>query len=401
MKRDIFDLLGSYTEESVELTGDTPLSASRIRKLTMAGIGQNSRGERPERGGRNIIRSTFSRSLLIAAVVGSLCCLTAFAIVYSLRDAARADMGVSTAKPIPEWTEYEDGGSTDGEAEGTHASLLATMCSGQQVYAYFEVSPVPEEIAAAIHSGSTSPLYEWDLSGISASGCGYFVKQTDYDAETQTALVKVNLRGEGLATMEQLELELVLTRDLKEVQTYGTVMIPVTESESISCPADEAVVNTKAHFEMAWRADFPPLDIPDYASEGRIRRISVFAGYIEVELETPDMSQWFRESNAQQAGLEDERKKEVLFCNNWIISVNETLKDAALNYTDGTHDLIAELPRDYAAAWQLDHDYVDTEGKEIQVYRFIPKQAIDLSLVESVTVCGTEYSFQEVDENLF
>lgn len=233
MKRDIFDLLGSYTEESVELTGDTPLSASRIRKLTMAGIGQNSRGERPERGGRNIIRSTFSRSLLIAAVVGSLCCLTVFAIVYSLRDAARADMGVSTAKPIPEWTEYEDGGSTDGEAEGTHASLLATMCSGQQVYAYFEVSPVPEEIAAAIHSGSTSPLYEWDLSGISASGCGYFVEQTGYDAEMQTALVKVSLRGEELATVEQLELELVLTQNLKEVQTYGAVMIPVKRNGQI------------------------------------------------------------------------------------------------------------------------------------------------------------------------
>ena len=78
-----------------------------------------------------------------------------------------------------------------------------------------------------------------------------------------------------------------------------------------------------------------------------------------------------------------------MFCNNWIISVNETLKDAVLNYKDGTHDLIAELPRDYAAAWQLDHDYVNPEGKEIQVYRFIPKQAIDLSLVESITVCGT------------
>lgn len=348
------------------------------------------------------IRRHLLRGILIAAVIASLCCLTVFAITSSLRDTARTDMGISTADPIPEWKEY--GGAEGTEKDGTHTSLLASMCSGRRVCAYFEVSPVPEEAAAAILSGASAPQYEWDLSGINPAGCSYLTEQASYDPETQTALVKVQIHGDALEATDLVELKLALTRDLKEVKTYGPFVIPVTSSESISCPANTAVENTRAHFEMVWGSYFEPLNIPDYVSEGRIQRISIYAGYIEVELETPDIAQWFRESGAEQAwitvpaGMDKQHIKEILFYDNWIISVNEALKGTTLNYKDGALDLIDEMPRDYAAVWHLDGNHMDLVQEGKQTYRFIPKQAIDLSAISSITICGTEYSFCSINE---
>ncbi len=46
------------------------------------------------------------RAFLIAAAVAVLGCVTAVAVTFSLRDTARADIGVK-GTPVPEWTEYE------------------------------------------------------------------------------------------------------------------------------------------------------------------------------------------------------------------------------------------------------------------------------------------------------
>ena len=401
MKRNLFDLLDAYQDESVDLNGNTPLSPTRIKELTMSRINQKNRANIPVQKQASIPRHLI-RGILIAAVIASLCCLTVFAITFSLRDTARTDMGISTEKPVPEWTEYDSARGT--ERDGAHTALLATMCSGSQVSAYLEVSPIPEEAATAVLAGASSPQYEWDLSGIHPTGCSYLTEQTGYDPETQTALVKVQIRGEALEATDQVELKLALTRDLKEVKTYGPFVIPITSSESISCPANTSVANTRAHFEMVWDAYFEPLNIPDYVSEGRIQRISIYTGYIEVELETPDIAQWFSESGAEQAeievpaGMEKQHIIDILFYDNWIISVNEALKGATLNYKDGTHNLIVEMPRDYAAVWHLDSDHMDLAREGNQTYRFIPKQAIDLSAIASITICGTEYSFGGINE---
>lgn len=116
---------------------------------------QENGGDGPQ-APRRLRRSLF-RSLLVAAVLLSLCCLTAFAVVLTLRDAARADMGISKEDPIEEWTEYDTPTQTGTQSE-PQATLVATMCSGNQLYAYIAASPVSQE--AGVVLADNSPEYE-------------------------------------------------------------------------------------------------------------------------------------------------------------------------------------------------------------------------------------------------
>ena len=72
MKREIFDLLDHYQEDSILLTDTTPLSSARIEELTMKRFKQNHKTGRTRR---------LTRGLLVAAIIASLCCLTASVVV--------------------------------------------------------------------------------------------------------------------------------------------------------------------------------------------------------------------------------------------------------------------------------------------------------------------------------
>lgn len=409
MKRHISDLLDSYLDKSIALDENAPLSAPRIKELTMRKIAQTCPPKPSGQEGQGRVRKPFSRGLLLAAVITLLCCLTAFAITISLHESARMNMGIAAETPIPEWTEYAPPKEAGAKTDADHAVLLATMCSGEQLYAYFEVSPIPAEIAAIL-ADNASPQYEWDLSGIQApGGCTFHVEQTDYDPETQTALVKVYVRGEGLKQLQQIELRLAITHNLKNETLYDPVVIPVTSSQMISCPADIAVKNTKAHFEAAWglRPEMPTLS--DYLSEGRIHRISICAGYIEVELKAPTLEQWMAESGVDQLEFEVSPEMVVapgmenwylrrMFSGNWHVSIAEVLQGASLHYKDGTQERIDELPRAYAGAWSPTKDSLKFAEEGTQVYQFIPKQALDLSSIASITICDTEYPLTAIEE---
>lgn len=411
MKRNISDMLDTYFDDSVELDGDTPLSAAVIKELTMTKITQEGMLKTPRQRKcitKKHIRKPIARSLLIAAIIVSFCCLTVFAITFSLRDVARADMGVSEVSPIPEWTEYDETENTSEEPQNTQVKLMSTMCSGEQLYAYIAISPVPEDIAAVL--AENTPEYEWDFSGSSTYSCSYNLEQIDYDSGTQTALVKVYIHGKELEQLEQVELTVELTHNLKPQEKYGPIVIPITASEMISTMADIPVENTKDHFESAWglRPDMPELS--DYISEGTITRISICAGYIEIEMETPSLEQWLAESGVDQLdfeispdmvmvpGMEDWYLKRM-FSGNWHVSIHETLEDATLNYRDGTSVLINELPRVFAGVWSSSSDpYTHPEYEGKHTFQFIPKQAFDLSMVKSITVGDTDYFFIATEE---
>lgn len=414
MKRNISDLLDAYIDESVDLNGTSLLSSSRIKELTLSRINQKNTATMLEQGGQGRIRKLLSRCLLIAAIIALLCCITAFAIVFSLRDAARMDMGISAETPIPEWTEYNDVEKTAEELKDVQVTLMSTMCAEERLYAYIAISPVPEQIAAIL-AENASPEYEWDLSGMSTVGCTFHTEQTSYDPETQTALVKVFVYGEELRQIEQVELTLELTHNLKPEERYGPIVIPVTASQMISIPVDIPIENTKAHFEAVWglRPEMP--DVPDYVSEGKITQIAICAGYIELALETPGLSQWTTKSNAEQVkiqvdpemplapGMEDIKGNFIrgLFRNNWTVSVNEALQGASVNYKDGTSDVIDEIPRNLAGIWlQPSGRAPDAVYEGKQRYQFTPKQAFDLSAVESITIDGTKYFFPTMMEEI-
>ena len=88
MKREVFDLLDGYEEERLDLESATPLSARRIRARTMSML------KRKEKRRRAQHHSRLLRGLLVAAAVGALCCVTALAVLSSLRELARAAMGI-------------------------------------------------------------------------------------------------------------------------------------------------------------------------------------------------------------------------------------------------------------------------------------------------------------------
>lgn len=401
MKRDISELLDGYREEQIHLDGDTPLSPSRIKARTMVRLRAQAQDRqiRPPRRTRTVL----ARSLLIAAAVALLCCATVFAIAFSLRESAREDIGVSADDPIPEWSEYEGIPDTEEAVQEDTAALLAAMCSGDWLCVYLEVSPVQAEVAEILATGS--PEYEWDLMGIGINQCTLNMEQVDYDPQTQTALVKVTVQSKELEALEELELGLELTHNLKPWRKFDPVLIPLTQSQQLSCPADIPVTNTQAQYEDTWglRPDKPAM--PAYELHGTISQIAICAGYLEIQLETPDLERWIEVSGADQIEVEtpDVAPPEMdfkmsflksLYQGSWSVSVNQVMEGASLNYKDGTSVQIDDLPHPFAGTWLSVDGAVPAEVYEgTHFYRFTPTQAFDLREVESITICGREYFF--------
>ena len=362
--------------------------------------------EESESWTRKRSRGVVLRGMLVAAAVAALGCMTALAVTFSLRDSARMDMGISKEAPIPEWREYEGVSTADTGVEETPAQavLTATLCSGDRLCAYVEVSPVDPE-AALILADNADWHYEWNMQWRGPFGCTGDAEQIDYDAETQTALVRVTLTGDGLEQEEQVEVRLSLDHEFKAEAAYGPVVIPITQAEKISCPADLTVRNVKAHLiETTNPALLSEVEIPDYVSEGRITQITICAGYLEVELETPSLDQWLPLTGLEQVEIEQpdlphefDLKAIFLrgrFYNSWHASVHEALAGATLNYRDGTSQVIDEIPSAYAGTWGHVSGSI-YEGKS--TFQFMPRQAFDLSAIRSITIGDAEYFFPTGD----
>lgn len=405
MKRSICDLLDHYADERVDLHGDTPLSPVRIKELTMKKLMHENGGACPQVSHR--LKRSFSRGLLVAAVLLSLCCLTAFAVVFTLRDAARTDMGVSQDDPIQEWTEY-DAPLQTGTQTAPQATLVATMCSGDQLYAYIAVSPVSQEAGTVL--ADNAPEYEWGPRGGSDGCTALNLEQASYDPDTQTSLVKVSMTLED-QSLEQVEVSMDLYHDFKPIAAYGPVTIPVTESQILTCPADITVTNTTRQMEEAWglRPDMPGFS--EYAQEGTIDQISICAGYIELEMKTPTLEEWTAVSGAEiLLGLEQQSDTPLppqlegylvrkMFEGSWSVSVEQTLEDARLSFRDGTSELIRQIPSVYAGTWlSAEEPYPDASEDGIRLYRFTPAQAFDLSQVSSITMAGKTYTFPQLED---
>ena len=393
MKRDIFNLLDTYQEDSVQLQGETPLSSKRIKELTLSKL--PAQKTTVKRG----LRTSLVRGILVAALVTSLFCVAAVAISATLRDAARADMGISTSAPIPEWTEYD----ATQTSQPSPVRLASTLCSGDQLCAYLEVSPIPEDMAAILAQNGSSQ-YEWDC-GIDPRGCAWLVQQTGYDPQTQTALVKVSLSGPPLEEAEEVHLSLTLYHQFKPERRYETVTVPLTDSQCVSLSTDIAVTNTKKQLEAELEAA-DVAQLPDYESEGRITRVSLYAGYIEVQLETPALAQWESVSHVGRLtpqlegppGDDTAWFAEMLFYNSWYLAVNETLSNVVLHHTDGTQTALNQLPRVYAGVWiEASNDnaaiYAGT-----QRYRFVPQHAFDLRCISSITIGGINYPLSATED---
>ena len=339
------------------------------------------------------------RGLLVAAAVGALCCATAFAVLSSLRELARADIGVSPTAPVPEWSEYE---TTGGEAEETEprAELTAALCAGERLYAYLEAGPVSADVAAALAENAAE--YEWWPSEITLSTCSILLEQMGYDQETRTALVKVSLRSQELEEVQEVGFALQLRQDGRTEQTYGAVVIPITEGQAISCEVDIPVVNTTADLASNLHPEDVPL-LSDYELEGRITGLSLSVGKLEAVLEAPDATEWLAASGAGQIqgnsrGLPPEIQEgflRSLYLKSWSAGVNEALEGMTLHLRNGTSVAVEDLPVDGSASWWAAENASALMYDGTVRYEFVLSQALDLSTVRSVTVGGVEYPLPE------
>ena len=86
------------------------------------------------------------RGILIAAAAAAVLAVTAGAVTLSMRDSARADLGIDDPEKIEEYTEYGPGQAAQAEAApvegyipGGSVELVSTLCSGGDLVAYLSV----------------------------------------------------------------------------------------------------------------------------------------------------------------------------------------------------------------------------------------------------------------------
>ena len=144
------------------------------------------------------------RRVLIAAAIITALAITAGAVGLSLnlRQSARDDLGITEPGKVSGYTEYALDESAaapeltqDAEMPWQwHSSaapqLVSALSSDGRVSAYLSVPGVTQEMENALQSHNGF----WDV-GSTKSAREIGVWQTAYDAQTETALVKVQLSG--------------------------------------------------------------------------------------------------------------------------------------------------------------------------------------------------------------
>ena len=342
--------------------------------------------------------------LILAATLATLMSVTAFAAVISLRDAARSDMGISSDAPIAEWTEYDqepqENPASLQETETTegHAELIATMCSGDRLEAYLEVSPINVEMADALMRDGT--LYEWSVYALSLETAGFGAEQINYDPDTQTALIRVSLSGNGLRQADQVSLKPEIRYNLEHQRAFEEVAIPITASDSLMCDTDlvvDSIPDTIRFFADKQisdsQADFKDLPIACVDS------ITIYAGYIDLKLDAPSFADW-AEAVGTQVGDDMADDTNIFsawaYGSIWASSVNRVFENASILYKDGTSYDISLDNSKYGGgvAWNFPSGKQDDSFYDGHIHiRHTPQKPFDLSLIQSITVDGVEYSF--------
>lgn len=345
--------------------------------------------------------------------------VTASAVGVTMHQRARADMGIVNTEDIPEYTEYsavespevfvpEEPVETVSAAEplpeeepdhpwilGGEVQLVSAFCSGNEVVAYVSIPNVTAQMQAQLDSGAN-----WDFGGIRPQGYGWSaaVFPVEYDAETETALVKVLLDGNadeldsvGVALTYRYE------QDGKYGILYDQVDIPITQSTSLYAEIGQTVKSSDVD------VDFEVVDV------------EVYAGYVAVNLKTKPMEQFYADlgddaytivGNAIFREPIDPDLNIMVSDAYFLIiermfddmqeapgntpSQGSMVADATLNFADGSSILISEQESLYAG-WHSESNLNETiETGEI-LYQYTFSTPLVLTEVESITILGETY----------
>ena len=350
------------------------------------------------------------RGILIAAAVAAALAITAGAVTLSMRDAARADLGIDDPEKIEEYTEYEPGQAAQTEAEpvagytpGGSVELVSTLCSGGDLVAYLSV---PD--CAAVEKET---LGLWDIGEVDVYAAGAAeplranisinIDETSYDPEAGAALVR--LRVMDLPETADHICARVIRRVADEAHgvAYDMVEIPVTESAGLRAVIGKTV---------------PHPNLPEF--QAQIEAVEVYADYVSVKVKTPTYDETMamlgedaREKlettvfGAPVEGAPDATHAYIALIDMMINPYEQMTVDpdspksphyimegAALNLKDGTQLVLAEQEREFAGVWSFAESHLDDPMQTGQwAFNCVLTNALDLGEIESITVGGETY----------
>lgn len=410
MNRTIPDLLDDLYFE-LDIPECEPVSVQRIQELTLQKIKKSKVKRRPG-----------PRWILIASIIALFSTITVGAAVYTLRDAARTDLGIQE-KTINEYTEYSE--ETNG-AEGTsfsdtvmeqyavenaHIELVSAFCSGDQVTAYLAISPVTPEMAEASWYEVQKPadFAYWSYGFADVVGtdkeCRSAVmdsRQIEYDPNNETALIRLDMKGEVFGEATEITLSLTWTRQdeyTAEFKYYGDVRMPVTQSKMLETNLNITLENT-----------FLP------GISGKLAGLEVRAGYVTAVMEIPSFYEacdildenahyiigdaywnYYRAQTGQELDTEfTELDAYVAYHRSWMVSFDELAKDMTLQLHDGSMVVIMEQDSMYAG-WSIpvtdsdDDEFDDYMAENTMVLNYDLSTPLELIQVESILVGGDSY----------
>lgn len=366
-------------------------------------------------------RPRVSKFVLIAAIVAMLG-IIAGAAWLTFWDHARYDMGVQD-REVPEYTEYHVGFGETQETvfsdevmaqyavEDANIDLISAFCSGNKVAVYLAISPVTPDMAEATWEQSQKERYYagWDCGFSDIVGThkdrrsgAMDSTQVEYDAETQTALIRLDMEGEVFGEATEMTLSLTWTEQTEEhavFKHYGDVCIPITQSEVINTEMDIPVENT-----------YLP-SIP-----GKLISVEVRAGYITAIMEIPSFYEvcemlgenahytigdaYWNYHHAQTGQPLDTEFSELdaytAYKRSWTSSLSSFAKDMTLVLRDGNSILVTQQDSMYAG-WvdpitdSDDTEYADYMAQTTILHNFVFSVPLELIEVEAVVVDGVEY----------
>lgn len=319
---------------------------------------QSVRPEYLEECETNERKRKLPRVFLLAAAL-ALCGVGAAAAVWSLRGAAKADIGVDGQ--LPEWREYE--------AALEEVTLDSALCAGDQIDAYLRVRGVTPEENEGLTARDGS--YHWDVADLDyRNSCALTLEQIAYEPEDQTALVRLHLGG--IKDVEQVTFWLSLYKGPQPARNYEPVEIPITSSAPLSASVDF------------------PLPRNDGMGEMRLTNVDVFASYIQVTFSITPLG-----DIAGGYGGVNEDALFVAYTDELSARANEVLSDASLQFQDGRSEPIEQLlAPDGADGWNGGlgaGSETELSERTSAVYRHITRRAVDLREVVSITISGVVY----------
>ena len=431
MTKQIPDLLNDYTDSHVSLP-ETPFpTAARTKELTMKKIKSSRR--------RSLGR--FPRTAVIAAATISLLTLSVAAVGFTFWDRARNDLGI-TDQNIPEYTEYtsqslESFGVTITDTpsipeslssvestesaqttilndaltkyyvEDANITLISTLCTGNKLTTYLAISPVSEAMAEATldeNQGLYTFAY-WSDNIREADNGSSDSTQIEYDAETQTALIRLDATCDVLAEISEVTLDVLWeSQQNQEVDRkyYGAVRVPITQSSSLH-------TTTNIPLENAFLSGL----------SGTLASLEVYAGYVTATVEIPSFYEaceilgdnahyiigdaYWNYFNALNGQSLDENFTEldayVAYKRAWSVTLSTFSTDMRLVFQDGTSIVVMEQDSMYAG-WSPvitdsdDDTLTDEMTQTTMTEKYDLSTPLDLSQIKAIVIGGVEYPLE-------